>query len=227
MKHSIMEMPTSSLPRERLVEYGVKSLATHELLAILLRTGTKSENVVQLSLHILHHFEDLYALKMASLDELMAIKGIGKIKAIELKAAIELGLRLNEANQIKKGRILSVQMAGKLLRMELKDEYQEHLIAFFLNSKNEVIEKKTIFVGSLNTSVAHPREIFRCAVRVSAARVLIGHNHPSGNLTPSSADIEFTKRLQNSGELIGIELLDHVIVGADGYLSLREEGYIT
>jgi len=146
-------------------------------------------------------------------------------KAIELKAAMELGIRLGTAKQTKLGHITSSQKAGECIMEELKDLYQEHLIALFLNSKNEVIKKKIIFRGGLNQAVVHPREIFREAVRFSAARIIIGHNHPSGNVTPSQADIDFTRRLSECGEMMGIELLDHFIVGDHTYCSLKEEGY--
>ncbi|WP_311198574.1 UPF0758 domain-containing protein [Jeotgalibaca sp. MA1X17-3] len=150
----VREVPKSSRPRERLEKYGEKSLATHELLAILLRTGPKDSNVIQLSLLILNHFEDLYSLKMASIEELMTIKGIGRTKAIEMKASIELGIRLANASQLKSGTITSTQAAGGLLRKEMRDLQQEHVIALYLNTKNEIIKKKTIFIGSLNSSVA-------------------------------------------------------------------------
>lgn len=222
----VREVPKSSRPRERLENYGEKALATHELLAILLRTGPKDSNVIQLSLLILNHFEDLYSLKMASIEELMMIKGIGRTKAIELKASMELGIRLANASQLKSGTITSTQAAGGLLKKEMRDLQQEHVIALYLNTKNEIIKKKTIFVGSLNSSVAHPREIFREAVRYSAARIIIAHNHPSGNPEPSEADLVFTRRMVECGEMIGIDLLDHFIIGSDTFLSLKEYGII-
>jgi len=216
----LLEVPLSAMPRERLERYGAKVLETHELLAILLRTGSKDLNVLQLSIVVLNTFEDLHSLKMASLDELMHINGIGRTKAIEL------GARLNKASQMKLGKITSSKMAGQWIVEELKDAYQEHLVALYLNTKNEVIKKKMIFIGGLNSAVAHPREIFREAVRYSAARVIIGHNHPSGNPEPSQADIDFTKRLMDCGELMGIELLDHFIVGGEHFISLKEIGVL-
>ncbi|AZP05121.1 RadC family protein [Jeotgalibaca ciconiae] len=173
----VKEMPIASRPRERLENYGEKALATHELLAILLRTGPRDSNVVQLALQVMNHFEDLYSLKMATIEELHAINGIGRIKAIELKACIELGIRLAHASQLKSGTITSTQEAGTLLKAEMRDLQQEHVVALYLNTKNEIIKKKTIFIGSLNSSVAHPREIFREAVRFSAARIILAHNH--------------------------------------------------
>lgn len=225
-KNLLNEMPVTSRPRERLEKYGEKALATHELLAILLRTGPRESNVVQLALCLLMEFEDLYALKMATLEELNAVKGIGKVKAIEIKACIELGLRIAQATQLKDGTITSTKEAGTLFMAEMRDLQQEHVVALYLNTKNEIIKKKTIFIGSLNSSVAHPREIFREAVRFSAARIILAHNHPSGNPDPSEADLVFTKRMVECGDMMGIELLDHFIIGNKTYLSLKEYGVI-
>lgn len=222
----VREVPLSSRPRERLEQYGEKALATHELLAILLRTGPRDSNVIQLSLRVMNHFEDLYSLKMASIEELMAIKGIGRTKAIEIKACIELGTRLAHASQLKSGTITSTQAAGGLLKKEMRDLQQEHVVALYLNTKNEIIKKKTIFIGSLNSSVAHPREIFREAVRYAAARIILAHNHPSGNPEPSEADLVFTRRMVECGEMMGIDLLDHFIIGSNKYISLKEYGVI-
>lgn len=218
----VNEVPVFSRPRERLEIYGEKALANQELLAILLRTGIKGTNVMALAMEVLNSFEDLYFLKTASIEELMAIPGIGKIKAVEVKAAIELGVRISQASQIKIGQITSSRKAGEMLLGEMRDLQQEHVIVLYLNTKNEIIKKETIFIGGLNSSVAHPREIFRGAVRFSAARMIVGHNHPSGNPTPSEADILFTKRMFECGELMGIELLDHIIIGQESYISLKE-----
>lgn len=220
----VKEVPIQSRPRERLEQYGEKALANHELLAILLRTGTKGTNVVTLALSMLNQFEDLYYLKTASCQELMTVAGIGRIKAIELKAAIELGVRISQASQIKIGQITSSTKAGEMLLLEMRGLQQEHLVVLYLNTKNEIIKKETIFIGGLNSSIAHPREIFRGAVRYSAARMIVGHNHPSGNPEPSEADIQFTRRMSECGELMGIDLLDHIIIGEQEFISLKELG---
>lgn len=220
----IKEMPETIRPRERLFQYGEKSLSEQELIAIILRTGTREKNVLDLSREILKYFDNLFELKQATVEEFQQIKGIGKVKAIELKAAIELGTRIANANQLKLGKVLSSTSIGTQLMQEMKDLQQEHLIAIYLNMKNEMIKRETVFIGSLNQAVAHPREIFKSAVKYSAARILIAHNHPSGVPTPSSNDISFTERIVECGNLMGIEVLDHIIVGANGYVSLREEG---
>lgn len=218
------EFPKNERPRERLEHIGARALSDQELLAIILRTGYKDQSVIALAQTILDHFEHLYHFKEATIPELMAIKGLGKVKAIELKAILEFGWRVHRASQPKLGKVNSSYGLGNMLVEELKDAYQEELIAIYLNTKNEIIQQKRIFVGSLNQSVAHPREIFRYAVRISAAKAVIVHNHPSGNPEPSQQDIAFTKRMRQAGELLGIELLDHLIIGEDRYYSIREEG---
>lgn len=219
-----IEVPTQSRPRERMEEFGSSALANHELLAILLRTGTRDYNVLQLSMQVFSHFDDLYMLKNASLEELLTIPGIGKAKAIELLASIELGKRMAKTPVIKEGTVTSSQYVGKLLTNELNGLQQEIVMALFLNTKNQIIKKETIFMGSLNSSVAHPREIYKAAIKYSSARIIIAHNHPSGDPEPSEADLSFTKRMSEAGKLIGIELLDHFIIGEDSYISLKELG---
>ena len=175
-------------------------------------------------MNLLRTFEDLFYLKHVTLEEFMTIPGIGQTKAIELKAAIELGTRISKASQIKTGQITSSKHVGELLMEEMRGMQQEIVVALYLNTKNEIIKKEEVFKGSLNSSVAHPREIFKGAVRYSAARLIVGHNHPSGNPEPSDADIQFTKRLAECGELMGIDLLDHIIAGENSYISLKEWG---
>lgn len=173
----MLSIPKSSLPRERLLEYGEQALSNQELLAILLRTGSKPYNVMELSGLVLAAFPNLYELKSASLKELQTIRGVGQIKAIELKAMMELGSRIHQALQPKYGKVrTSMDLAFQLME-ELKDYQQEHLICLYLNTKNEIIHRQTLFIGSLNQSIAHPREIFREAVRHSAARIICVHNH--------------------------------------------------
>lgn len=225
-KNILKEVPEKSRPRERMLSYGEKALADHELLAILLRTGTRTVDVMTVAMQMMTTFEDLFYLKNISMEELMLIPGIGQTKAIELKAAIELGLRISKASQLKVGQITSSQSAGEMLMDEMRGLQQEIVVALYLNTKNEIIKKEEVFKGSLNSSVAHPREIFRGAVRYSAARIIVCHNHPSGNPDPSDADIQFTKRLAECGEMMGIQLLDHIIVGDRTYLSLKEWGIL-
>lgn len=221
----IREMPEDCLPRERLEVVGEKALSNQELLAILLRTGSKNTNVMEVASKFLNYFNHLYELKNATLTEMMEIKGIGRIKAIELRAAIEFGYRIQQSTQLKLGKVSSSYQIAQNLIYELQDFQQEHLVCLYLNTKNEVIKQETVFKGSLNQSVAHPREIFRSAVKYSAARLILAHNHPSGNPTPSESDIHFTQRMQECGKMMGIEVLDHIIIGAQVYISMREENF--
>lgn len=224
VRTNIEMIPHDGRPRERLEEYGPKALADHELLAIILRTGTRDKNVVSLSFDVLNEVEGLYHFRHVTMQELMKIRGIGRIKAIEILAAMEFGSRIARAPQIKDGTVMSSSWVGEYLLQEMSGLTQEHVVALYLNTKNEIIKNETLFVGSLNTSVAHPREIFKGAVRYSAARIILAHNHPSGNTEPSEADFSFTRRVVDAGEMMGIEVIDHFIIGEKDYLSLRENG---
>lgn len=221
---NIRLIPTDGRPRERMKDYGPKALADHELLAIILRTGTRDKNVVTLALEVLKETEDLYNFRHVSMQELMKVPGIGEVKAIEILAAVELGKRIVRTTQVKEGTVMSSSWVGNYLMNEMSDLKQENVLALYLNTKNEIIKKETIFVGSLSSSIAHPREIFKGAVRYSAARIILAHNHPSGNTEPSEADFNFTRRVVDAGELMGIEVIDHVIIGENAYLSLQEHG---
>lgn len=212
-------------PHERLIRQGADSLSNQELLAIMLRTGTKEESVLTLANRILLYFERLHGLKHATLEELKSIKGIGEVKAVQILAVIELAKRLAQKEYDSRFTIRSPEDAAKLLIPEMCSLQQEHFVTLFLNTKNQVIHKQTIFIGSLNASIVHPREIFKEAVKRSAACIICAHNHPSGVTTPSQEDIDVTARLQQVGEIIGIELVDHLIIGDHSFLSLKERGY--
>ena len=218
----LKELPLDSLPRERLLSYGAPALSNQELLAILLRTGSKDLNVIDLAGRVLQHFDSLYELSLASVEELTHISGIGPIKAIEIRAALEWGKRMAMCQMPKFGQITSTKAAGDWLILEMNELQQEYLVALFLNAKNEIIKKKTIFMGTVNSSVAHPREVFKEAVKYPTARIILGHNHPSGDTEPSFADIQFTQRMIECGQVMGIEILDHLIIGQGRYLSLHE-----
>ncbi|MBD8026832.1 DNA repair protein RadC [Ureibacillus sp. Re31] len=222
----IRDVHVDDRPRERLIRQGAQSLSNQELIAILLRTGTKEESVLTLANRVLTYFEKLHGLKYATIEEIMAIKGIGEAKAVQLLAAIELGRRLAQKQVDSRFTIRSPQDAATYLIPEMSSLQQEHFVVLFLNVKNQVLHKQTIFIGSLNSSIVHPREIFREAVKRSAASIICAHNHPSGNASPSPEDIEVTKRLQEAGYIIGIELIDHVIIGDHQFISLKEKGYM-
>ncbi|MGJ7920552.1 RadC family protein [Neobacillus sp. LXY-4] len=222
----IRDFPQDERPRERFIQHGPTSLSNHELLAIMLRTGTKNESVLQLSNRLLTHFEGLRLLKDATLEEITAIKGIGSAKAIQILAAVEIGRRI--ANLVHEDRyvIRSPEDGAKLMMNEMRFLTQEHFVCLYLNTKNQVLHKQTVFIGSLNASIVHPREVFKEALRRSAASIIAVHNHPSGDPAPSREDIEVTKRLAECGKIIGIDLLDHLIIGENKYVSLKEKGYL-
>ncbi|WP_409370532.1 RadC family protein [Lysinibacillus sp. 38-6] len=222
----IRDVNIADRPRERLLRQGAMSLSNQELLAILLRTGTKEESVLVLANRVLSTFERLHHLKHATIEEMVAIKGIGEVKAIQILAAIELGRRLSQKQNDDKYTVRSPQDAAAYLMPDMTSLSQEHFVVLFLDVKNQIIHKKTIFIGGLNASIVHPREIFREAVKRSAASIICAHNHPSGVPTPSPEDIEVTKRIQEAGFIIGIELLDHVIIGDHQFISLKEKGFM-
>ncbi|MBB4825848.1 DNA repair protein RadC [Sporosarcina luteola] len=222
----IRDVHISDRPRERLIRQGASSLSNQELIAILLRTGTKEESVLMLANRILTSFDKIQDLREATIEEMMSVKGVGQAKAVQILAAVEIGKRLYQKHTEGKYTIRSPEDAAAYLMTDMSSLQQEHFVVLFLNVKNEVLHKQTVFIGSLNSSIVHPREIFREAVKRSAASIIVAHNHPSGHPTPSPEDIDVTKRLVEAGSIVGIELLDHVIIGDHRFISLKEKGYM-
>ena len=222
----IKDLPAEERPRERLVRYGPERPSNKELLAILLRTGIKSKSAVALAESLLAKFGSLRGLASASYEELLRVKGIGPAKAADILAAFELAKRLADSRIEFKGVINSPQDAAEMVLRELSLEQKEHFMIIMLNTKHRVIAKKVISIGHLNASLVHPREMFKEAIRRSSAAVILVHNHPSGDLTPSEDDISTTRRLVEAGQLLGIQVLDHIIVGDNRYLSFREKGLL-
>ncbi|GEK29824.1 UPF0758 protein YsxA [Kurthia zopfii] len=212
-------------PRERLLHFGADNVSNQELISILLGSGTRKDSVLEMSTKLLNRFETLANLKNATIEELKSIDGIGEIKAIHLLAAFELGKRASLPNRIERTVVKHPDDAAEFLMPDMAQLLQEHFAVLFLNVKNEIIHKQTIFIGSLNASIVHPREIFREAVKRSAASIICAHNHPSGNPTPSPEDIEVTKRIAEAGLIIGIDLLDHIIIGDHKYISMKGKGF--
>jgi DNA repair protein RadC len=222
----IRDFPQDERPRERFIQNGPASLSNHELIAILLRTGTKDESVLQLSNRLLTNFEGLRLLKDATLEEMTEIKGIGLAKAIQILAAVEIGRRITNLNYTDRYVIRSPEDGANYVMHDMRFLTQEHFVCLYLNTKNQVLHKQTIFIGSLNASIVHPREVFREALKRSAASIIAIHNHPSGSPDPSREDIEVTKRLVECGKMIGIDVLDHLIIGENKFVSLKEKGYL-
>ncbi|MCL2858531.1 MAG: DNA repair protein RadC [Streptococcaceae bacterium] len=221
--YQVRENEYSMQPRERLTAVGAEKLSEQELLAILLRTGTKNETVMHLSAKILSRFGSLENFRRSSIEELKQISGIGLVKAIEIRAMIELGKRIQNTERIRLGKVSGSQQLGMILADEMADYDQEHLVAVYLDGQNAIIQKKTIFIGSVNHSPANPREILYYAIKNLAVSVVVAHNHPSGAVLPSTADRMFTNKIQKSCQDIGIDFLDHIIVGRKKYFSFREE----
>ncbi|WP_226667204.1 RadC family protein [Metabacillus litoralis] len=222
----IRDFPEDERPRERLLKEGADKLSNQELLAILLRTGTKKDSALDLSQQLLKHFEGLRMLKDASVEEITTISGIGNAKAVQILAALELGRRMNRLTYDERYVIRSPQDGADYVMEDMRFLSQEHFVCLYLNTKNQVLHKQTVFIGSLNASIVHPREVFKEAFKRSAASLICIHNHPSGDPSPSREDIEVTKRLAECGKVLGIELLDHLIIGEQKFVSLKEKGYV-
>ncbi|MBM7636104.1 RadC family protein [Streptococcus saliviloxodontae] len=210
-------------PRERLVDRGAENLSNQELLAILLRTGTRKESVLHLSTKILDGLDSLSEFGRLSLQELRKISGIGEVKSIEIKAMLEFSKRIRESEESSTERILSSEKVAQKMMRELGELQQEHLVALYLDTQNRIIEQRTIFIGSVRRSIAEPREILHYACRNMATSLIVVHNHPSGAVQPSENDRQFTEKIKRSCEAIGIICLDHIIVGKKAYYSFREE----
>ncbi|MCJ1661951.1 DNA repair protein RadC [Staphylococcus sp. NRL 18/288] len=219
----IKDMATSELPRERLIQQGAKSLSNSELLAILINTGRQGYSSIDIANDIMNKYPNLKELKQLSVDDLVKIKGIGTYKATTLKAAFELGERMNTRSTLEKVKIKSPKDVADMMMAKMKDLTQEHFVALFLNSKNVVIKEEIIYKGTLNSSVIHPREVYNAAIRASSNAIIVVHNHPSGDVTPSKEDIATTIRLKECGHILGIDLLDHIIIGDQKFTSLVEE----
>jgi DNA repair protein RadC len=217
----IKEMPSSARPRERMQKYGAKSLSNEELLAILFRTGYKEASVIELSKHVLYALDSIEDLKTLSYEELLKIKGIKEAKATTLLAAIELGYRLSTYKRHKRIKITSPDDVYHYLVHDISHLEQEHFIALFLNIKSEIIKQETIYIGTINQMTIHPREIYKKAIKCSAAAMIFVHNHPSGDSEPSHADLRATEHLKKTSELMGIDLIDHIIIGHHEFYSIK------
>lgn len=221
MKYTLKEMPTEERPRERLLKYGAKALSTQELLAILLTTGTKGVSVVEVASNLLMTFKNIATLNEVTIKELSSITGIGTAKAIMLLAAIELGKRIN-SNISFQTTIRSPKDAYCYLHANMSQLNQEHLVCLYLNIKSEVLDVRTISIGTIATTVFNPKDIFKWALKLSASFVIVAHNHPSGDPTPSSNDQVMTKKIIATGKAVDVEVVDHIIIGKGRYYSFLE-----
>ena len=221
---TIRDLPAGERPRERLEHFGSGTLSTAELLAILLRTGIKGENVLQLSSRLLAEFGGLSGLAKANFKQLAAVRGMGNAKAAQIQAGLEIGRRLQIASPDERPQISSPSDAAALLMVEMAYHEQEHLRLLLLDTKNRVMDSPTIYIGNVNTTVVRVAEIFRDAVRSNSTALIVAHNHPSGDPTPSPEDVRMTRQLVQAGELLGVEVLDHLVIGEGRFVSLKERG---
>ncbi len=221
---TVKEMPEEERPRERLARVGPQALSSAELLAIILRTGVKGENVVAMASRLLAQHGGLGGLSRVELAQLAQEHGLGPAKASQLLAALELGRRLMAESPEERYQIRAPQDAANLLIPLIGHQEQEHFVVLYLDTRNRVLDREVLYKGSLNTSLVRVAEVFRGAIRRNCAGIIVAHNHPSGDPSPSPEDIALTRRLVEAGKLVEVDLLDHVIVGHNRHVSLRERG---
>lgn len=225
--YTMKDLPVSERPREKLKEYGVSRLSNSELISIIIRTGYRDYTALDLANKILTIDETgIKYLSEVSLEELQTVKGIGECKAAQLLASVELGKRISTFRESPKLRINSPKVVVDMFMEEMKYFKKEHFRSLNLDTKNQIISIEEISVGNLNTSIVHPREVFNKAIKRSANSVILLHNHPSGDATPSQQDINVTLRLIEVGMIVGIEVLDHIILGNNTYTSMKQENII-
>jgi DNA repair protein RadC len=222
---TIHDLPASERPRERLQKLGAEALSAQEILALILGRGIAGESVMVTTQRLLGEFGSLKGVAAASLEQLSHVKGIGLAKAAQIKAAFELSSRVEGYSEAgRRPPIKTPDDVVGLVRSRLKDKKKEYFLALLLDTRNRLIKAAEISVGSLDSSIVHPREVFKEAISASAAAVIFVHNHPSGDPEASEDDISLTKRLAEAGEVVGIDVLDHIIIGDNKYTSLKRDG---
>jgi len=221
---TVKEMPEDERPRERLARVGPQALSSAELLAIILRTGVKGENVVTMASRLRAKYGGLAGLSRVELAQLGQEHGLGPAKASQLLAALELGRRLMAESPEERFQIRAPQDAANLLIPLIGHQEQEHFVVLYLDTRNRVMDREVLYKGSLNTSLVRIAEVFRGAIRRNCAAIIVAHNHPSGDPSPSPEDVALTRRLVEAGKLVEVEVLDHVVIGQGRFVSLRERG---
>jgi DNA repair protein RadC len=223
---TVRDLPRQERPRERLQKFGPEALSAQELLALIIGRGIPKKSVMNIAQELLGKFGNIKAISQATIEELSQIKGIGLAKAAQIKACFELGKREELEPEPKDFDIKNPESVVKAIRSSIKDKAKEHFKLILLNPRNKIIGISTISIGTLNASLVHPREVFKDAIVHSAASVVLAHNHPSGDPEPSEDDLKITKKLVDSGKILGIEVLDHIIIAKNGFKSLANEGLI-
>ncbi len=226
MKRKIDDILTEEMPIERLFLYGEENLSIAELIAILLRTGSKNSDVLSLSRKLISDYGNVRELVNASSSELMDYEGIGKNKAATLRAAFELSRRINSYNKDKKVAFTSANDIFNYVKNDMRFGNREYFLVIALNSKLEVIDTEVISVGTLTQALVNPREVFSFALKKKAHRLVVCHNHPSGHVTPSKNDFALTDRLISAGRIIGVEVIDHIIISNNDYYSMKQNADI-
>ncbi len=224
MNVAIRDMPKAERPRERLVSTGAQSLAVHELIEVIFGSGNSDCPLPVISGSLLLKYETLERLDAASLQDLCTIRGLGSAKALQLKAALELGKRFSvEYAQPESDAVVTTEDADCLARCHLKNKKKEHLMLFCLDTHGKLINvPEVVSIGLLDCSLVHPREVFASAIASHASKIMLAHNHPSGSCAPSDADIEVTQQIYSAGRIVGIELIDHIVIGAGSFTSIRQ-----
>ena len=225
----VRDLPEEERPREKLLRQGAAFLSDAELLAILLRTGTRTQSVLHLAEEILARYQDKGLLSIVHMapDEFAEIKGIGRVKAVTVLAAVEIGRRIAVRAAEKREAVHGPEDAAAYAMPHFRYERREHFAVLLLNTKNHILSMPIVSTGSLSASIVHPREVFQAAIRQSAAAMILVHNHPSGDPSPSREDIAVTERLVKVGKLMDIPVLDHIIIGDNRFLSMKEKGMLS
>ncbi|ACL70174.1 RadC family protein [Halothermothrix orenii] len=225
-RYTIKELPEEERPREKLIKHGARALSNAELLALIIRTGNKKRTAVELSQDILNFFGGLEALNDISVEEITRINGVGLAKGAQIQATVELSKRLFKAGKDNRPVVKSPGDVAELVMPDMRYLKQEVFKIILFDIKNQLIAISEISRGGLSSSIVHPREVFKEAIRRSSAAVILVHNHPSGDPSPSDEDINVTRRLVDSGKILGVDVLDHIIIGDGVYLSMKKENLI-
>jgi len=223
---TIHDLPEAERPRERLQKFGAEALSAQELLALIIGRGIPGKSVINIAQELLNKFKNINSISQATIEQLREIGGIDLAKAAQIKACFELGKRSELEPEFKDVEIKNPDVLVKMIRASIKDKAKEHFKLVLLNSRNKVIGISDVSIGTLTANLVHPREVFKEAIIHNAANIILVHNHPSGNPEPSEDDVKITERLINAGKLLDINVLDHVIIGHDSFISLKDKGVI-